>query len=220
MTALDGLAARRAVLLVVDMQRDFLDPRGYAARAGLDISRLQAAILPVGTLLDAARAAGVMIVHTRQGHGPDLADCPPYKLARSRKAGAEIGSNGPLGRLLIRGEAGHDFVDELQPIAGETILDRPGYSAFARTDLAQRLRAREIDTLLLCGITTEVCVSSTLRDAIDRGYRCITVGDACASGFADLHEAALRMISIEGGIFGSVADSEQVAAALTAGLSA
>ena len=214
MNHLHGLTVKRTALLVIDMQRDFLDPRGYAANAGLNIAPLQGVIPTVRRVLDAARASGLMIVHTREGHLPDLSDCPPVKLARSRNAGAEIGGTGPLGRLLIRGESGHDFIDELRPAAGETVIDKPGYSAFARTDLDQRLRVRDIDTLLLCGITTEVRVSSTLRDAVDRGYRCITVGDACASAFPDLHDAALRMITVEGGIFGSVTSSQQVAAEL------
>jgi nicotinamidase-related amidase len=218
MNFLEGLAVEKTALLVIDMQRDFLDPRGYAAKAGLDITPLQAAIGPISRLLDAARAAGVMIVHTREGHVPDLSDCPPYKLARSRNAGAEIGSPGPLGRLLVRGEPGHDFIDELRPAAGEIVIDKPGYSAFAHTDLDHRLRVRGIGTLLLGGITTEVCVSSTLRDAIDRGYRCITIGDACASGFPDLHDAALRMVAVEGGIFGIVCDSEQIVARLASGI--
>jgi biuret amidohydrolase len=215
MNLLDGLMIKSTALLVIDMQRDFLDPRGYAVRAGLDIAPLQAAIGPVRRLLDAARTSGMMVVHTREGHVPDLSDCPPYKLARSRNAGAEIGSPGPLGRLLIRGEPGHDFIDELQPAAGEIVIDKPGYSAFAHTDLDHRLRVRDIDTLLLSGITTEVCVSSTLRDAVDRGYRCVTIGDACSSGFPDLHDAALRMIAVEGGIFGTVSSSEKIAAELT-----
>ena len=218
MNHLHGLTVKRTALLVIDMQRDFLDPRGYAAKAGLNIAPLQGVIPAVWRVLDAARAAGLMIVHTREGHLPDLSDCPPVKLARSRNAGAEIGSTGPLGRLLIRGESGHDFIDELRPAAGETVIDKPGYSAFARTDLDQRLRVRDIDTLLLCGITTEVCVSSTLRDAVDRGYRCITVGDACGCAFPDLHDAALRMITVEGGIFGAVSSSHQVAAELAGGL--
>ena len=159
-----------------------------------------------------------MIVHTREGHVPDLSDCPPYKLARSRNAGAEIGSPGPLGRLLVRGEPGHDFIDELRPAAGEIVIDKPGYSAFAHTDLDHRLRVRGIDTLLLTGITTEVCVSSTLRDAVDRGYRCITVADACASGFPDLHDAALRMIAVEGGIFGTVSNSRRICERLSKGI--
>lgn len=210
MNFLEGLTVGKTALLVIDMQRDFLDLRGYATKAGLDIKPLQAAIGPVSRLLDAARAAGMMIVHTREGHVPDLSDCPPTKLARSRNAGAEIGSAGPLGRLLIRGEAGHDFIDELRPAAGEIVIDKPGYSAFAHTDLDHRLRVRDIDTLLLSGITTEVCVSSTLRDAVDRGYRCITVSDACGSGFADLHDAALRMIAVEGGIFGTVSSTDKI----------
>ena len=214
MNLLDGLRIETAALLVIDMQRDFLDTRGYATKAGLDIKPLQAAIGPVRRLLDAARAAGVMIVHTREGHVPDLSDCPPYKLARSRNAGAEIGSAWPLGRLLIRGEAGHDFIDELRPAAGEIVIDKPGYSAFAHTDLDHRLRVRDIDTLLLSGITTEVCVSSTLRDAVDRGYRCITISDACASGYPDLHDAALRMIAVEGGIFGTVSSTDSIVAEL------
>ncbi len=218
MNHLHGLTVKRTALLVIDMQRDFLDPRGYAANAGFNIAPLQGVIPTVRRVLDAARASGLMIVHTREGHLPDLSDCPPVKLARSRSAGAEIGGTGPLGRLLIRGESGHDFIDELRPAAGETVIDKPGYSAFARTDLDQRLRVRDIDTLLLCGITTEVRVSSTLRDAVDRGYHCITVGDACASAFPDLHDAALRMITVEGGIFGSVSSSQQVAAELASGL--
>jgi biuret amidohydrolase len=200
----------RTALIVIDMQRDFLDPRGYDAQAGLDIDPLRAAIAPIGELLSAARAARLMIVHTREGHTPDLSDCPPYKLERSRAAGAEIGSTGPLGRLLVRGEYGHDFADELQPYPGEAVIDKPGYSALAGTDLDLRLRARNIGTLLICGITTEVCVSSTLRDAVDRGYRCVTVGDACASGDPALHDAALAMIAVEGGIFGTTATVEEV----------
>jgi biuret amidohydrolase len=214
----ERLTVEKTALLVIDMQRDFLDGRGYAAKAGLNIAPLQAVIPAVHKLLDAARAAGLMIVHTREGHVPDLSDCPPYKLARSRNAGAEIGSPGPLGRLLVRGEPGHDFIDELQPASGEIVIDKPGYSAFAHTDLDNRLRVRGIDTLLLSGITTEVCVSSTLRDAVDRGYGCITISDACASGFADLHDAALRMIAVEGGIFGTVMSSEQARAKLARGI--
>lgn len=196
-------------LLVIDMQRDFLDPHGYAAKAGLDTSLLREAIGPVSSVLDAAREAGLLIVHTREGHVPDLSDCPSYKLARSRRSGAEIGSSGPLGRLLVRGEFGHDFIDELHPAAGEVVIDKPGYSAFEHTRLQPILAARGIGTLIITGITTEVCVSSTLRTAIDLGYRCITVRDACASGDPALHEAALAMINVEGGIFGEVASSAE-----------
>jgi nicotinamidase-related amidase len=211
---IDTIIAERTALLVIDMQRDFLQPQGYAAQAGLDIGPLRAAIGPVGAVLVAARAAGILVVHTREGHVADLSDCPPYKLARSRRAGAEIGSPGPLGRLLVRGEYGHDFVDELRPAPGEIVIDKPGYSAFEHTTLQQLLTTRGIDTLVVSGITTEVCVSSTVRAAADRGYRCLTVRDACASGDATLHEAALRMIGVEGGVFGQVVSSAEVIPAL------
>ena len=210
MNLLDALKPDRTALLVIDMQRDFLRPEGYLAQAGLDIAPLVAVIAPVGTVLAAARKAGLLIVHTREGHLPDLSDCPAYKLERSRRAGAEIGSKGPLGRLLVRGEAGHDFVEDVRPLAGETVIDKPGYSAFEHTGLHQMLTARGIETLILTGITTEVCVSSTLRAAVDLGYRCITVGDACASGDQALHKSALAMIGVEGGIFGEVATTAEV----------
>jgi len=196
------------------MQRDFLHPEGYGARAGLDIEPLRRAIEPLSRVLAAARAAGLTIVHTREGHLPDLCDCPPYKLERSRRAGAEIGAVGPMGRLLVRGERGHDFIDALQPQAGEIVIDKPGYSAFEHTALGQVLTTRGVDTLILTGITTEVCVSSTLRTAVDRGYRCFTVADACASSNVHLHAAALRMIDVEGGIFGEVVSAARAVAAL------
>jgi nicotinamidase-related amidase len=208
------LEPARTALLVIDMQRDFLDPGGYAAWAGLDISRLREPITSIRALLAAARHERVNVVHTREGHLPDLSDCPPAKLERSRAAGAPIGSQGPLGRLLLRGEYGHDFIDELQPWPGELVVDKPGYSAFERTELQEWLEERGIDTLILTGVTTEVCVSSTLRTAVDRGYRCITVRDACASSYADLHAAMLETIGVEGGIFGQVMDSAAVVAAL------
>ncbi len=209
-----SLDAARSALIVIDMQRDFCADGGYAARAGLDVARLAAPIAAVRRLLDAARAAGLLVLHTREGHRPDLADCPPAKMRRSVAAGAPIGSPGPLGRLLVRGERGHDFIDELQPLPGEPVIDKPGYGAFHQTDLAQILAARGIGTLLLCGVTTEVCVHSTLREAVDRGFDCVTVGDACAASDPALHAAALAMIGVEGGIFGRVIDSAQAVAAL------
>lgn len=210
MNLLDSLTPARTALLVIDMQRDFLLPEGYAAQAGLDIAPLVATIRPIERLLAVGRKAGLLIVHTREGHVPDLSDCPPYKLERSRRAGAEIGSKGPLGRLLVRGEVGHDFVDALRPLEREIVIDKPGYSAFAHTGLQQVLTKRGIETLILTGVTTEVCVSSTLRAAIDLGYRCITVSDACASANLSLHRAALAMIGVEGGIFGEVATKAEV----------
>lgn len=210
MSLLDSLTPARTALLVIDMQRDFLLSEGYAAQAGLDIAPLAATIHPIKKLLAAGRKTGLLIVHTREGHVPDLSDCPPYKLERSRRAGAEIGSKGPLGRLLVRGEAGHDFVDALRPLEREIVIDKSGYSAFAHTGLQHVLTKRGIETLILTGVTTEVCVSSTLRGAVDFGYRCITVSDACASSDPVLHEAALAMIGVEGGIFGEVATTAQV----------
>jgi len=199
--------APHSALIVIDMQRDFLDPDGYAAAAGLDVAALRGAIPAIRRLLSGARQAGMLVVHTREGHRPDLSDCPPAKLERSRAAGAEIGTRGPLGRLLVRGEAGHDIVPELQPLPGEPVVDKPGYGAFTNTDLEGILRIRGIERLIVCGVTTEVCVHSTLRDATDRGYRCVLVGDACASADAELHAAALRMVAVEGGIFGKVLDT-------------
>jgi nicotinamidase-related amidase len=209
------LPAHTTALVVIDMQRDFLQPDGYAARAGLDIARLRAAIVPIAKLLAAARRCGMCIVHTREGHVADLSDCPAYKLARSRHAGAEIGAQGPLGRLLIRGEYGHDFIDELRPLDGETVIDKAGYSAFHGTGLEQLLSGQGIVQLIVAGITTEVCVSSTLRSAIDRGYVCYTVADACASADPELHDAAMRMIPVEGGVFGTVVECAQVLAAIS-----
>jgi len=202
-----SIDASTTALLVIDMQRDFLDLRGYAAQAGVDIDRLRNTIAPVQALLAAARSSGMRVIFTREGHRPDLSDCPPSKLARSRAAGAEIGSVGPLGRLLVRGEFGHDLVDEMQARAGETVLDKPGYSAFHQTDLDHILRSQGVDRLVVCGVTTEVCVHSTLRAATDLGYRCITVADACAASEAHLQQPALDMLGVEGGMFGPVLSS-------------
>lgn len=199
----------KTALLVIDMQRDFLDPGGYAATAGLDVAALRRPIPAIQRLLAAARRAGMLVLHTREGHRPDLSDCPPAKLARSRAAGAEIGSAGPLGRLLVRGEAGHDIVEELYPRRGEPVIDKPGYGAFHMTDLDAILDNRGIERLLIAGVTTEVCVHSTLREAVDRGYHCILVGDACASAQPELHWAALAMVAVEGGIFGTVLSADE-----------
>ena len=203
-----------SALLIIDMQRDFCDEGGYAAHAGLDTARLAGVIGNIRLLLDAARSAGRLVVHTREGHLPDLSDCPPSKLARSVAAGAPIGRQGPMGRLLVRGEFGHDIIDQLRPHAGEPVVDKPGYGAFHRTDLEALLHRHAIRTLILCGVTTEVCVHSTLREAVDRGFACITAGDACAAGDPALQQPALDMIRVEGGIFGAVADTESLLRAL------
>ena len=192
----------KSALIIIDMQRDFLDAGGYGANVGMDITALRKPISNIAHLLDAARKKEMLIVHTREGHRPDMHDCPPAKLARSRNAGAEIGCMGSLGRLLIRGEFGHDIIDELKPMMGEPVIDKPGYGAFYQTDLAQILFNHDIKQIYICGVTTEVCVHSTLREAVDRGYECVLVSDACGSAHADLHTAAINMITVEGGIFG------------------
>lgn len=208
------LLPSRTALLLIDMQRDFCAPGGYADQAGLDIQCLRAPIPAQQRLLAAARAAGMLVVHTREGHRTDLSDLPDWKSIRAERSGAPIGAPGPLGRLLVRGEYGHDLIDELQPQVGEPVIDKPGYCAFAATDLELILRTRGIDSLIITGVTTEVCVSSTLRSAIDRGFNCLTVSDACASAHPELHAAALAMINVEGGIFGEVCDSAALLSAL------
>jgi biuret amidohydrolase len=201
-------------LIVIDMQRDFCSPNGYAARAGLDVVRLAQPIVQIRRLLAAARAAGMLVVHTREGHLPDLSDCPPEKMRRSVQAGAPIGSTGPMGRLLVRGERGHDFIEELRPLAGEVVIDKPGYGAFYLTDLERVLLDHNTRELILCGVTTEVCVHSTLREAVDHGYACITVADGTAASDPALQAPALAMIGVEGGIFGRVATTDQLLAAM------
>jgi biuret amidohydrolase len=209
------LERTQTALIVIDMQRDFCSPGGYAHRSGIDIERMQAVVSKVGQLLQAARAAGLLVVHTREGHLPDLSDCPPAKLRRSAVAGAPIGGLGPMGRLLIRGEYGHDFVDELPPGPGEIVIDKPGYGAFHATMLGDVLSARGVEQLILCGVTTEVCVHSTLREAVDRGYQCTTVSDATAASQPENQAPALAMIGVEGGIFGRVASTAACVAMLS-----
>jgi nicotinamidase-related amidase len=201
-------------LIVIDMQRDFCSPGGYADQAGIDIARMRGVVGQVRRLLCAARTAGLLVVHTREGHLPDLSDCPPAKMARSVAAGAPIGSAGPLGRLLVRGEQGHDFVSELRPLPDEVVIDKPGYGAFHNTALGGVLRRHGVQRLILCGVTTEVCVHSTLREAVDRGYVCTTVGDATAASQPELQAPALAMIGVEGGIFGKVRSTCEVVEAL------
>jgi nicotinamidase-related amidase len=216
MNTLTALDPATTALVVIDMQRDFCSPGGYAHQAGLDIARMQAVVGQVKALLTAARAVGLHVFHTREGHLPDLSDCPPAKLARSVAAGAPIGSAGPLGRLLVRGEQGHDFVPELRPLSSEHVIDKPGYGAFHKTTLGALLGAFGIRRLLLCGVTTEVCVHSTLREAVDRGFVCTTVGDATAASQAELQAPALAMIGVEGGIFGGLCSTAEAVAALNA----
>jgi nicotinamidase-related amidase len=200
-------------LLVIDMQRDFLDPRGYVAQSGVDVSILRRTIPNVRRLLAAARSANVRVVHTREGHRPDLSDLPAFKRRRAAGSGAAIGSIGPLGRLLVRGEPGHAIIEEAAPLAGETVIDKPGFGAFYSTDLELILRAAGVSRLTIAGVTTDICVHSTLREAVDRGFDCTTVGDACAAGDPAIHEAMLACIAGEGGILGKVLDTDAAVAA-------
>jgi nicotinamidase-related amidase len=202
-------------LVIIDMQRDFLEPGGFGDSLGNDVGLLQNAVPAVATALAAARAAGLLVVHTREGHRPDLADAPPAKVDRGAPA-RRIGDPGPMGRILIRGEPGHDIVPELAPAPGEPVIDKPGKGAFYQTDLDLVLRNHGIDTLAVCGVTTEVCVHTTIREANDRGYRCIALSDGCASYFPEFHRVGLEMIKAQGGIFGWVSDSAAFAAALAA----
>lgn len=201
---------RNTALLVIDMQRDFCDPGGYAAHTGIDVGNLRRPIAAIVQLVAEARHCGIQVIYTREGHRPDRSDCLPEKLARSRRAGAEIGSPGPLGRLLIRGEYGHDLIDELVSEPGELLLDKAGYGAFYQTDLELLLKKRGIERLVFTGVTTDICVHSSLREAVDRGYVCTTVADACGAADPRLHDAALQMIGGEGNILGAVCSAADV----------
>jgi nicotinamidase-related amidase len=203
----------RTALVIIDMQRDFLEPGGFGEAFGNDVSRLAAAVEPCRAVLEAARRAGLLVIHTREGHRPDLSDAPPAKIARGAPT-MRIGDVGPMGRILVRGEPGHDIVKALYPAGDEPIIDKPGKGAFYATDLEAMLRNRGSESLLVCGVTTEVCVNTTVREANDRGYRCLVIADACASYFAEFHEIGLRMIKAQGGIFGWVGTSYDVVAAL------
>ena len=195
-----------AALIIIDMQRDFLEPGGFGETLGNDVSLLQAAVGPCRTVLDAARATGMLVIHTREGHRPDLSDAPRAKLERGTPS-LRIGAPGPMGRILVRGEPGHDIIPALYPIDGEPVIDKPGKGAFYQTDLDLMLHNRGIDTLFVCGVTTEVCVNTTVREANDRGFRCVVLSDCCASYFPEFHAAGLAMIKAQGGIFGWVAAS-------------
>jgi len=204
-----------AALVIIDMQRDFLEPGGFGAVLGNDVSLLRRTIVPTQGLLGAARAAGMTVIHTREGHRPDLADLPPAKKARGRLL-AGIGDPGPMGRILVRGEPGHDIIPELYPQPGEPVVDKPGKGAFHATDLDAMLKNRGITQLIVCGVTTEVCVNTTVREANDRGYECVVIEDCVGSYFPEFQEMGLRMIKAQGGIFGWVASSQAVIAALPA----
>ena len=201
-----------SALLVIDMQRDFLDPLGYVAQTGVDVNILRRTVAPVRRLLAAARAAEIPGIHTREGHPADLSDLTVFKQRRASGSGAPIGSVGPLGRLLVRGEPGHAIIAEVAPLPGEIVIDKPGFGAFYATDLELILRAAGISALTIAGVTTDICVHSTLREAVDRGFTCTTVADACAAGDPTVHAAMLACIAGEGGILGRVLDTDAVVA--------
>ena len=193
-------------LVIIDMQRDFVLPGGFGEALGNDTSLLLSAVEPTRRVLEAARGKGIFVVHTREGHRPDLSDAPPAKLHRGGKT--FIGEQGPMGRILVRGEQGHDIVNQLYPIEGEPIIDKPGKGSFYATDLDLILTQRGIKTLIVCGVTLEVCVHTTVREANDRGYESAVLSDCVASYFPEFQRVGLEMIKAQGGIFGWVSDSQ------------
>jgi nicotinamidase-related amidase len=211
-----ALEPERAALLIIDMQRDFLEPGGFGAMLGNDVDQLRRTIEPNRRLLAAWRTAGLTVIHTREGHRPDLSDLPPAKKIRGMTV-TTIGDPGPMGRILVRGEPGHDIIPELAPLPDEPIIDKPGKGAFFATDLHAILQHRGIAQLVVTGVTTEVCVNTTIREANDRGYDCLALSDCTGSYFPEFHRVGLAMIKAQGGIFGWVGASGSVIAALGQG---
>jgi nicotinamidase-related amidase len=206
-------SASDTAFVVIDMQRDFLLPGGFGESLGNDVGQLAAVVTALRPAIAAAREAGMLVIHTREGHEADLSDCPPAKLKRG-KPSCRIGDPGPFGRILIRGEYGHDIVDELAPIEGEPVIDKPGKGAFYATEFGDILAERGITKLIVTGVTTEVCVHTTVREGNDRGFECLVLSDCVGSYFPEFQEVGLKMIAAQGGIFGWVAPSSSFLSAL------
>jgi len=211
-----GVTTSNTALIIIDMQRDFCDPLGYVARKGYDLTSIQATIPHIAALLAECRRQAMLVVHTREGYAADLSDIPAYKLWRSRQNGDGVGAPGPLGRLLIRGEPGWEIIEALTPLAHEPVIDKAGTGSFFCSNLETLLRERGIEHLIITGVTTEVCVHTTVREAIDRGFNCLTVEDACGAVSEEKHARAIEMLVTETGIFGVVAPASTVIEAIRA----